>query len=473
MVSSLGRRSLRLSRFTTPYEPLDRTHQPRFLQFYNLTVKIGDCIFLGNLFRTSGTMSFWILWAVLLLPFQTFVAPANKSLDAGSADLATTIPYPSDADFSFHRPAIEALFRQTERLNFIRQSLNPTATTGSNCSSCERPRSPIVTETCDSNNNYLQEKLESFVTKSFPSSLMSLHTENIATIRPKCFQLAMSAGAFGERGPYFGQCNSATGSPSPENNRPCVSATYIRLGANSFNALARCLRGYLEPDAGKQEAAIVSIFKSLAKESGFHINARSYRGAGGVGQITDNAIADVNNGELSRLRNHLRQSSSPTCKGFDAFLNDYPQPLIKSDGDTCGRSAIENGNPISNLMYAFAYNKILRNQVKGALQSNSYLQSVVRALPQGQQSAALETLTLHAYNAGYAGTMAGVSVLNSNSTTVRNIDQFRTALGDAIAQGLRNQNVRDEKRNYAKRIGSLWTSINSSLREGEQCTYPK
>ncbi len=410
----------------------------------------------------------------------------------GEGEFATIAPPMSEADLKTYGPVIEELMAQAERFKNINQNMNPTASAGSSCPTCEKLINPVATEKCDSGNGYLQNELESFVSRNkLASELMDLPPDDIAIIRPKCFQLAMSSGAFPAHSRmHVNSCHSSGEAPLRATQRPCVSPTYIQIGANSFNALGKCLRGYFNADKGQEEETLADVFMTIAKESGFHLNAQSESGAGGIGQFTPPAISEVNNTELKNLRSRLKGSSFPVCQEFDKFLNEFGNPPMSPEPEhRCERTSITNGNPITSMIYMFAYAKKVRLDVQSEIQSDSNLTSLFQKSKMSAKDKikAKAILGVWAHNTGPAGIISALKGVASSGDQIDSLEQFTKALQNHVGAGVGSECRAIEMRNYfeldpqdlgkncagSSSVSSLNKTINSYLSGGQKCTYQK
>jgi hypothetical protein len=124
-----------------------------------------------------------------------------------------------------------------------------------------------------------------------------------------------------------------------DTNHFCHSKAYAQLMHDSFHLASHCLIG---PLFGQDRAEINTklFYAVFAHESHFHLNAFSFSRAGGVAQLTPNAIRDFNNNrDGNPAKIVLNKSPDPRCKALAKLpkLNPF---------NICDRVATQKGNPL-------------------------------------------------------------------------------------------------------------------------------
>lgn len=247
-------------------------------------------------------------------------------------------------------------------------------------------------ETCDSSNDYLESTINSYFAsvpnKSPIVDILSHPSEGI--ISNQCIESSMRN--FKER---FKQCSAKeTSLPKDTVKRACLSVNYKSLVAKSTNLVASCMKDFMSTSESQQKSDLSSIFKLINHESGFHVNSVSWTNASGVGQLTGDAISDVNDKVLGQVRNHLNEKSE--CKALSGII-DIPMT------NSCDRISIEKGNPASNLVYTFAYQAFLRESLDGSFFNNKAYNKFFSEIPPQLKEKMLSELTAWSHNTGAGG----------------------------------------------------------------------
>lgn len=212
-------------------------------------------------------------------------------------------------------------------------------------------------EQCSAQNNYLEKQIEDLTSKNnffqqIVAQYESQHHDR--TISLRCVQTMLQS-KLGASHPSFQ--NGCRGSSNGQ-ARPCLSTNYVRLITSSLDISMKCLRSYINPSGHLQDEDLRAILGMFYQESGLHINAMSPRGAGGVGQMTSVAIADMNRNEIPNTRQFLRSQG-----GLCAQLSEVALGQNMSSNNRCERISIAAGNPMKNIVYSLAYFKSSRSQL--------------------------------------------------------------------------------------------------------------
>ncbi len=159
--------------------------------------------------------------------------------------------------------------------------------------------------------------------------------------------------------------------------RPCASDDMVKTMAGAYEMVSDCLAGYVDPRAdeasGKTIRAAIkkSMFQVWNYESGFAPNAakktaNTRANGGGPGQLVQpliQAINDKSGTEASRfeqMKKYISASKSPSCQELARF--DF-KPLRGDRANGCDRVALDNGNPMTNMMYSMAFLKMMRTSL--------------------------------------------------------------------------------------------------------------
>lgn len=225
-------------------------------------------------------------------------------------------------------------------------------------------------ETCTGANRYLERAL-------------AKPTTEVKTSLPRACVLAAQKG-LPDKGMY-GYCAGEKGKIKRDKARPCLSEAYVSAVHTAIADVAECL----DFDAGL-------AFATFNIESGAHINAVGPAGDAGVGQLTKPAIEEVNRREFDLARTAAAGSNSPACRKILPMMT-------KATGDVAHRCAFITvpQNPVRNV----AYSMLLIRHNQRAI--DTFWSRLKAKVPTGIDLARLkERLTMLAYNAGPAGTVA-------------------------------------------------------------------
>lgn len=379
-----------------------------------------------------------------------------------------------DFDTAENAPILEFAAQKIEQVTSLNKPQNfISELTSGKCLDCDKNATSPRFQQCTSQNNYMEKTILSEVAqKSFIGELASQPTSSGHLIKPACIRLGMES-KFRASSKSFRSCGPDQNHSSQSIVRACVSENYFNLVANSFDVASQCLKDYLnDGDLKSQLQDVRSVYSLINIESGFHINAFSPTGAGGIGQFTANAISSVNTREFNQMRTHLLNSNNPLCH---QLANDIlAKPMTSLYSKSCERISIHEGNPLKNMAYTFAYLKIAKESLQETLfdhpryarkfnLSDEDLDKVKRAL------------MIWSHNAGPAGTWTPAkALLNSKyrHRQVTNAEQFilemRTAMQKFPASANRSRARRVETARYLPAIKNTLHQIESAV-GGESC----
>lgn len=232
------------------------------------------------------------------------------------------------------------------------------------------PSSAFGYEVCNSQNNYLEDLLPTpseTISVSLPSGCVEASQRSLAA-----------------KG-YYGFCPTDEGMPTRSHPRPCGSRKYVETVHSTLINVADCL------DFDPRLA-----FATFNLESAMHLNAVGAATDVGVGQLTRAAIDEVTLNALDRARRHAEQSLRPSCQSILPFMT----PHDSAKENRCGFMALPE-NPTRNLVYSI----LLIEQNRKSL--DRYWTRLGIVLPPSVNVERLkERLTMLAYNAGSAGSVA-------------------------------------------------------------------
>ena len=431
--------------------------------------------------KTFLSMTF-LRGTLISVPVSLFALGAHATLyysanESNSRPAASTGLY-----YSENQTATSAIEYAIERIETVRSlTVNtPTAprTNDETCLDClisknETSPNPRFQQ-CNSDNDYLESKLENIKKgSSLAAELISQNTEQKAIINPSCIRMGMES-KFGPRSKSFARCDSGLGQATRNSAlRPCISENYFNLVSNSFNLVGRCMKDYLrDSNSESQKADVEAIYALINIESGFHINAMSPTGAGGIGQFTEGAIQTVNDNHLQRVKRHLQNSTDLQCQKMVTEILDTP--MKQKFAHSCERVSLESGNPLKNMLYTYAYMKTARSAILSTVINHpSYSHRF--ALSSTELAKVERALMVWSHNAGPAGTWTPAkALLNSTykNKKVTDADKFISEMERAMrmfpASANRGSARRNETATYYPKITSHLNNIKNSM-ENSTC----
>jgi hypothetical protein len=244
--------------------------------------------------------------------------------------------------------------------------------------------------------------------------------------------------------------------------KACTSERLVKIVQNAFTLSVDCMATYIN-GAADDPAVLRETFRSTLAlvnlESGFHTNAVSSTGAGGLGQITSGAIDWVNRHMWSEMQNHIRNSSNPSCRQLQGV---NMRPISSRSRASCDRMSLEDGNPLTNMFYTLGHIKMVRKDVETTL--NRKLRESRLQLDPAFREKLVGALANWGHNTGAYGltrplsalleTDAGVAALRSG-----NLEQFL---------GLLKAEVRSFHVYYLRRQGASEQRISARAHEASQ-----
>lgn len=153
---------------------------------------------------------------------------------------------------------------------------------------------------------------------------------------------------------FFARCAGPTGTPVRGEAKPCISKSLVNYTYNALIDVADCMN--INPK---------SLLPKLSNESGLIINTFGSGMDAGVGQLTGDAIEEVNkyyDGYLKEI-----QAAAATGKASCQRILKNPKLLTKVQelsGSRCGLiAAVEN--PLRNILYMGVYNRLNSDYFSG------------------------------------------------------------------------------------------------------------
>jgi len=289
---------------------------------------------------------------------------------------------------------------QVERMNSlseVNKSLDPTP----HCDSCTPKPNPQY-QTCNDRNDYLESSLQKILNPSSWNADQLLESSGQNPQLQTCVRESLSS-----HGGPFRTCD-ANGKGLAKGRslvKPCQSENLVKTLTSSYAATIDCLTPFMTDSNSQESKGILShsVFSLLAFESGFHMNAVSPTGASGIGQLTGPAVQHINHILWPKMMNAIQSSTEPSCQ---AIAKTHPQPYDGRKSLRCEMISADEGNPLRNLLYTFAYQKAVRDDINSGLRSlhadNAGVQALQKASPEFHERL-LEAITIWGHNTGPAG----------------------------------------------------------------------
>jgi hypothetical protein len=398
-----------------------------------------------------------------------FSMPGEKSAPDSQASSADNIE-----DVNAPAPAIIYSLDQIERgqqANSLMQFHNMAGNRNCEGPECKDIANPKYM-TCNRQNDYLEKEMEGLGKKSgLMAKIINSRVNSQAIIKPACMRMSMEA-KFGISSKNFRQCSASNNMSSAF--RPCISENYFKMISNSFNVVSTCLKDYMSPGASDdvQNLDVRAAYAMINIESGFHVNAMSGTGAGGIGQLTGPAITDSNKTEMSKVRAALEQHSNPTCAQLSHEFLDSKEPMRADKGASCDRISIKKGNPVLNMIYSYAYLKWSKNAMNRVVLNDKRYKNKFKMSDYEKQKIQ-RALMVWSHNTGPAGTWTpAMTLLNTvyRNKPVTSAETFISELQQYMkkfpARANKSSARRTETSKYFPGITNLLNNIEKNVGGG-------
>lgn len=312
----------------------------------------------------------------------TFKDPIRFSLIDVVFLLAVTLIFSSGvfANENKDDAKVRDVLRTLENYNKRPLHINPEAADPTACKDCktEQPQNWAYSSCAEQNKkDYVQSLIDrgnAGLNKFFAQDKL-----DSLTIRPACTKYIL------ENPNISGKSVSKKCFPQEISNAEglnCTTEPYHRLIHNSFSAVALCMKDFLssKDSVVRYEDDLSDILGKMRIESSMHFNAVSGTGAKGSGQLTGIAIEDINQrlfGKKNSLKSYFQTHTNPQCQNLATLVEKPYQPY----SNMCEKINLSDGNPAKNLIYSFAYRKILedynRHNFKNKYYKNKFSSDVL------------------------------------------------------------------------------------------------
>lgn len=258
-------------------------------------------------------------------------------------------------------------------------------------------------------------------------------------------------------------------------NKACVSKNYVDMTTNSFNAVAECLGDYVSGKSENEERSCFGCFLIDLLGIGLHVNAASPTGAGGIGQLTQPAIADVNS-RLKLVRDHLAKSDNALCNRV--LLNVLNQPMADGRSKSCERTALSKNNPLKKHDLYFCLSRLAKKIFgKTALSSGIFAGVLSKDLPASERERLASSVTIWSHNTGPAGMKVPLTYLmakylrdRKSVKTAADVDQFLRDLQLALVQSPHQDNQKKARLlETSTFFGKIQNRVSQIAKEPRQC----
>lgn len=368
---------------------------------------------------------------------------------------------------------IEFALDKINKTNKNSNNLGKVPTTTAECRDCDNIVKGMQFNTCNNKNDYLEQQIDQIKNgNSFTAAMINAPLRNDTVLKHSCVQMGMSY-KFNANNNSFRQC--AGNGYSSKVIRPCLSEDYFKMVSNSFDAVSKCMTSYLSPkeSTSSHKQDILAVYAMINVESGFHVNAVSGTGAGGIGQFTGTAITSVNQNHLSKVRKTLKGTGNPVCNRLaDEVLGETPS-MAASSGLSCERISIHNGNPALNMVYTYASLKGTKDTMDNVLFEHERYSNKFSSLSHDEVEKIKRAVMIWAHNTGPSGAWTPAkALLNSYYKTrkVGSADEFINKLEQYMRSHPASSNSkaarRKETSNYYPKISAALKSIEKNIGGG-------
>lgn len=356
-----------------------------------------------------------------------------------------------------------AVVAQFERLEQINSNNTAPAELGGGsigvpppaCTTCLAPTQQDARfQTCKESNGFFED----FLARAGNPGLASLanYTPKPSTVSCIAQNIPMV------RTSNYRYCESGSGTYGEKVERPCASEKMVKALSSAFELTTECLAGYMDPRAETDPEAKASMrrafFQLISHESGWSMNAVSHTGAGGLGQMTQGAIEDVNTRELPDIMARVKGSPNPACQAL--AKTNYPV-LDGGRDNACERVTMSNGNPQLNLMYTLGHLKMVRSAIEGQIDALNLAPNIRAQL--------IDQVMIWGHNVGSGGIAPILRITISKQTALLrsgNVGEFLVKMKDDV----RSWHAANSRRNATEptqflaqtqdRLKTLETSVN-------------
>lgn len=395
--------------------------------------------------------------------------PGVSSYPTNEFQMASSIPEEVDA-----APVIEYALDKVTKSQNIQSLLGlNSGVENRTCIDCMTAAPSNRYMTCTDKNNYLEKQLsETAAGSSLLGAMIKQAPRSNSIIKTACIEMGMTQ-KFGQNSRNFKSCDS-NGRLSTA-YRPCISENYFRVIQNSFDLVSSCMMNQISPgdSTAEQKKDVRAAYAMINIESGFHMNAMSGTGAGGIGQFTGSAIADVNKNEINSVRFNLEDSRDPRCVQMSHEMLDSMTPMRAEAQNSCDRISLQRGNPMKNMIYTYAYLKGVKKSMNRLVFDNKSYSGKFAKLSVEELNKIKRALMVWAHNSGTSGAWTPAkSLLN---TVYRNkpvtsadefINQMQSYMSKFPASANSSSSRRAETSRYFPEITKTLTQIENNVGGG-------
>lgn len=324
-------------------------------------------------------------------------------------------------------------------MNQIQTMIKPEA----ECTNC-KAQSPVF-EKCDSKNSYFETQLE--ILQSVPGydDLISSHPRYPRI--ESCVRESMNMS-----GGKFRVCDQNGNQVQTRAPKACASDRLINVTQNAFGLSVDCLAEFLNKDARHPSVLRETFRNTIALvnlESGFQINSHSNTSAAGLGQITDGTTDWINQTMWNKMKSHIAGSQNPSCSELRRF---DLKPSRPARAHVCDRLGLQNGNPVTNMLYTLGHLKLVRQEVESVF-DRRIRELKLKISPEFREKI-VGALTNWGHNTGAYGItrplLSGLETIEiQNALKEQNADKFNELMKTEVASFheyyLKRRNVPEEK----------------------------
>jgi hypothetical protein len=351
---------------------------------------------------------------------ETTSSPAAASAaETVQATTAVRAPGSKNDTQSTAASAIQSL----TAMNQIQTLIQPEA----DCKNC-KAQSPVY-EKCGVKNSYFETQLD--ILQSVPGY------DDLVSSRPRypriesCVRESMNMS-----GGKFRVCDQNGNQVQTRAPKACASDRLVNVTQNAFGLSVDCLAEFLNKDA-HHPAVLKETFRNTIAlvnlESGFQINSHSNTSAAGLGQITDGTTDWINKTMWNKMKAHIANSQNPSCSDLRRF---DLKPSRPSRAYVCDRLGLQNGNPITNMLYTLGHLKLVRQEIESVF-DRRMKELRLKITPEFREKL-IGNLTNWGHNTGAYGItrplLSGLETVEiQNALKAQNADKFNELMKFEVA----------------------------------------
>ena len=197
------------------------------------------------------------------------------------------------------------------------------------------------------------------------------------------------------------------------------------------------------------------------------LNPMSNDAGSGIGQLTNQAIEDVNRSSMEQTKKDLARSDNSQCRAIEAEFLQGNNPMKSAPALACNRLNVENGNPLLNIIYSLNLLNLKQKSLdKNTFEDTHYKQKF--NLNAQDMAKIKEAVLTWAYNAGQTvGTPVKIILDDLYADKqVTDVNLFLKQVEQSIFSYKRAKNIKKGRKNpnaMAHINSRYYTEVNKSF----------